>query len=154
MPVSPGAQAKLDDGRPVLGLKSADGGLSYSADDDCYLYGGDGTPNELGAPPAVASSALLAFPYLEDLAHWRGNYELRARYVCRTFPVPPGSPPANCPSTAPVQVIVTSRNDDPQSPRTYNDLSLGINVEKTLVTFSASGKCEVNGAAGDTDCSL
>ncbi len=153
--VTPGVQGKLDDGRPVLGIKAASGGLQYSADDDCYLWGGDGTPNELGAPPAVSSSATLPFAYLDGLAHWGDFYELRARYVCRTFPVPPGSPPANCPATAPVNLTVTSRVEDPRNPRTYNDVNLGIGVEKTIVVFSANGKCDVKAtASADSDCSF
>lgn len=150
LPTSPGAIGTLDGGQQVIGFKAADGGLSFSANDDCYLISGNGTP-VLGDPPAlVGLSATLPFPYLAGLAHWNGDFELRARYACFTIPPPPGAD-AKCPDTAPIDVTVDSRNDDSERPRHYN-VSLGLGVEKTLVTFKADGKCDAIGSGAPPDC--
>ncbi len=150
-PGSPGAIGTLDDGRPVLGFKVADGGLSYSADDDCYLISGNGTPR-LGDPPMITGlAATLPFPYLGGLAHWSGDFELHVLYACITIPAPPGAI-SKCPDTAPVDVTVDSRNDDPDRPRQYKGVTLPLGVEKTVVTFKADGKCDALGTGPSADC--
>jgi hypothetical protein len=152
-PASPGAQSfTLDDGTKVFGIKSADGGLPASANDDCYLISGDGTPNAIGEPPAIAGTATLPLPYLSNLAHWSRDFQLRVLYSCQTTSPDPSQPPPNCPASAPLVVVVSGGNEDPAYPRQY-ELSAPKGSETTLVRFWADGECQVLGGSGDTDCS-
>jgi hypothetical protein len=148
--------AKRDNGTPLFGVKKADGGLSFAADDDCYLVSGDGrVSGAVEELSPLADAATMPFPYLSGLAHWNGDFTVRAKYVCALAAIPPtpGITPI-CPPSMKVDMTVSSSNEDPAVPRMYKSIVLNRNTDQTVATFRANGECQVFAPAGDRDCSL
>ena len=79
--IDPATTAKLDSGI-AIGTKVADGGLSFSADDDCYLVSGDGKLPDDPPRTLFGDRATMPFPFLSSLAHWSGKFTVLAKYVC------------------------------------------------------------------------
>ena len=61
--IDPATTAKLDSGI-AIGTKVADGGLSFSADDDCYLVSGDGKLPDDPPRTLFGDRATMPFPFL------------------------------------------------------------------------------------------
>ena len=146
--------SKLDGGL-ALGEKVADGGLSYSADDDCYLISGDGMlPDEPDPRAHGAERATVPFPYLSGLAHWTGEFKVLAKYVCEFDDRFGPHEVFQCPTTASFTAGVTSLLLLSVVPAlaTPTPIRLTRNAETTVATFTADGKCQIFGAGTRTDC--
>ena len=146
----------LDDNRPVAGVKKLDGGLSFAASDDCYLLSGDGrVSGAVEEPSPLAGAVTMPYLYLPGLAHWSGDFTVKAKYVCALAAIPPtpGITPV-CPPSFKAIMTVSSSNEDPLVPRTYKEISLSRGTDQTVAIFKASGECHVFVGQGDRDCSL
>jgi hypothetical protein len=146
----------VDDGLELPGKKAADGGLSYSANDDCYLVSGDGRvadPNE--DPHGFGSDgAQIQFPYLSGLAHWNGPFQVHAKYVCDFDQRAGPREEFNCPSSVAFPVYAGSPYLLGIAPElaTPTSVSLPRGVDTVVATFTADGKCEILGSGATTDC--
>jgi hypothetical protein len=140
--IDPSAQARIDGSQVATGLKRADGGLSFSANDDCYLVSGTDTVDFQNPHNFGTDSAEIPFPYLAGQAHWQGEYTVRAKYVC-TFRPDAQSP--TCPSVIQVEVSDNNPGLVATTPAARQGIrfSLARGVETTIATFSAAGKCRV-----------
>jgi hypothetical protein len=145
----------LDGGRGVaMGRKTAEGGLSYSANDDCYMVSGDGkVPDRVSYHGLGTDMVEIPFPYLAGLAHWQGLYSLRAKFVC-AFDQGLGMRfQFHCPDTFHVVVSVFNLPLMLHNKGSASDIvELHRNVDQTVVTFTADGKCTILGASGAVDC--
>jgi hypothetical protein len=146
---------QLDGGHGVaMGRKTAEGGLSYSANDDCYMVSGDGkVPDRVAYHGLGTDMAEIPFPYLAGLAHWQGLYFLKARFVCEFDQGLGMRFQFHCPDTFHVVVSVFNlslmlHNKGPAS----DIVELHRNVDQTVATFTADGKCTILGSAGAIDC--
>ena len=144
----------LDDGHQVVsGIKSADGGLTFSANDDCYMISGDGKLNQGDEPHTFGIDDVeIPFPYLAGLVHWQGLYFVRAKFVCAFDPK--DGAPHHCPNTLKVRVSAVNVHlvlhaRELAAPQT---VILHRNVDQVVATFSADGKCILMASSGAIDC--
>jgi len=145
----------LDGGRgSVTATKVAQGGLAYSANDDCYLISGDGVVGKKRpkARTMGIDSVEIPFPYLGGLAHWAGPYTVRAKYVCARDPNA-GSAPGGvrCPATFTVQLRVWNSWLLINEPNLLKPIPVMLvkDIDMPIVTFKANGECK---AIGGVDC--
>jgi hypothetical protein len=147
---------KLDDGRAMAqGIKAAEGGLAFSANDDCYMISGDGkVPNQLRYHGMGMDQVEIPFPYLAGLAHWQGLYTVKAKYVCEYDPRMNARRTFKCPEALNISLWVFNlplfiRGTTGLGP---HPVMLHRNVDQAVATFSADGKCTLLDADGATDC--
>lgn len=141
----------VDGSLPVIGAKRADGGLSFSNADDCYLSTGTTTVDFLTPHAFGFDSATIPFPYLAGGAHWGGAYTVYATYTC-TFE--PASDPniRYCPAA--LQTDVRADNlgllVTVPSAAAPARIALPRGVETQVATFRANGDCTV----ATTNCGI
>jgi hypothetical protein len=139
----------------VMGRKAAEGGLSYSANDDCYMVSGDGkVPNGLRGHGLGMDVVEIPFPYLTGLAHWQGTYTVKAKFACEYNPLMGPKYTFRCPNTFRFVVSALNLSALLHSKEfvTSDYVVLQRNVEQPVATFTADGKCTLLTAAGNIDC--
>jgi hypothetical protein len=148
--------SNLDDGRPVMGEKAADGGLTYSNNDDCYLISGDGrVPNPDDTPHGLGNDVVtMPFPYLPGQAHWQGEFKVIARYACAYDQGLGTRWQFKCPDsvkfTTYLEHVPLYKNKRPL--RNYAEITLQKNQDVVIATFTADGKCHAG--TPPADCSF
>lgn len=143
----------LDGGDLSEGVKAASGGLSWSANDDCYMVSGDGIVADGKNPHGMGIDEVdIPFPYLPGLAHWQGWYKVRATYACK--PDNRFGPAGKCPATLKMFINVMNPLVVMYDPLTMIriPITLPLNTPKVIARFKAQGDCE----AGDNfvNCSF
>ena len=137
--------------RPMI----AQGGLTYSKNDDCYLRSGDGivgVPRPTGKGWRHGSDGVdIPFPYLQGLAHWSGPYTVTAKYVCAREAGVGRNNRFRCPATFTVQLRTLNRWLLVNVPTLVASIPVMLvkDVDIPIVTFTANGDCK---AIGGTDC--
>jgi hypothetical protein len=150
--IEPVPGTTYDGGQRALGTKKADGGLSFSGADDCYLVSAGPGPIDFGknARALGFDQVTIPFPYLAGGQHWSGAYTVHAKYHCEFEPsAPPG---AYCPVAKQVQIrpgnkalLVTTPTAIQGTPMT-----LAREAETAVATFKANGECHI----GAVDCGV
>jgi hypothetical protein len=139
-----GASTAIDGGGIALGLKRADGGLGFSANDDCYLTTGS-DPIDFNNPHTFGGDHVeIPFPYLAGLGHWGGEYTVFAKFLCE-FDTRGATSQAYCPTVKQVDVTADSLLLLVTSPaaRQPVPVALARGVETKIATFRANGECTV-----------
>ena len=150
----PGGRQDLDGDDPLMsewyGAIGARGGLPYTWEDDCLLYGGDGQTGE-SEPIGRQAYVGLDFPYLSDQTHYSSPFVLSAKYVCWTDEES-DNPSYHCTDSRRIDIVVRMGlgND-----KTLVDVSLERGQKTDIVRFNAQGDCEIiAGAVRPRDCSI
>jgi hypothetical protein len=133
----------LDGGaRFVIGEKRADGGLGFSANDDCYLSTGSETIDHLRPRNFGGDAADLPFPYLAGLGHWSGEYTVSAKYLCEFDPGGDTST-SYCPTVKQTEVGAFNLNGVVAVPALLKPMPVALarGVETKVATFKANGDC-------------
>lgn len=135
----------------VVGERVAEGGIAYSANDDCYLVTGDGKVAEAEPHGLGSDSVDIPFPYLDRLAHWTGPFTVHAKYVCEFNQALGTRRQFRCPSTFTVLLSVNNLLLPLNVPafREPIPVTLVKDVEMAIVTFEANGNCKL---IGGVDC--
>ena len=140
-------------GRLTIGVKAADGGLAWSGDDDCYLVSGDGkVVDRRDSHTRGIDHVDIPFPYLPNLAHWAGPFEVRAKYVCEYDKRMGPRREFKCPTQVKFHTVIGNPWMLAYNPQLMANIpfTLERNRDMLIARFTAQGDCN----AGDawTDC--
>ena len=148
--IDPDANELVDGPALVIGQKRADGGLSFSNADDCYLSTGTTTVDFVKSHTFGGDSVTLPFPYLAGGTHWSGEYTVYATYTC-TFEATADPAVAYCPTEMQVRITGSNLTLQVTAPTVREaPLALPRGVETKVATFTAKGDCMIAG----TDCGV